>query len=284
MTQFTMLIIVAIAYSIIAPLVTGFAAIGIFLFYFAFRYNILYVYDTNADTKGLLYPRALQQLFVGLYIAQICIIGLLAVALPRGKGAIGPFVLMILLLVITVLYHLSLNAALSPLLKYLPKTLDAEERKAANAENGAYQEGKEEAKEEGKGEAKDSLQPVETPTTAPRHPKPNMLVKFLKPHIYNDYATMRRLVPEHVTPDDEIDDSLIKVAYLPPSVWDEVPRLVVPRDAGGVSGHEVIESGKVVPITDAGATLNDKNKIVVDDAKMGELFFLEKQQRMKYEH
>jgi len=270
------LLVIAIAYSIIAPLVTGFAAIGIFLFYFAFRYNILYVYDTNADTKGLLYPRALQQLFVGLYIAQICIIGLLAVALPRGKGAIGPFVLMILLLVITVLYHMSLNAALSPLLKYLPKTLHAEEMRIANAENGGYQNGKDEEKE--------SPELVETAANAPRHPKPNMLTKFLKPHIYNDYATMRRLVPEHVTPDDEIDDGLIKVAYLSPSVWDEVPRLIVPRDAGGISGNEVVESGKIVPITDAGATLNEKNNIVVDDAKMGELFFLEKQQRMKYEH
>jgi hypothetical protein len=266
---------VAIAYSIIAPLVTGFAAIGIFLFYFAFRYNILFVYDTNADTKGLLYPRALQQLFVGLYIAQICIIGLLAVALPRGKGAIGPFVLMILLLVFTALYHISLNAALSPLLKYLPKTLHAEEMRVANAENADYSNGK---------EGKEGLEPVDSVATAPRHPKPNMLAKFLKPHIYNDYATMRRLVPEHVTPHDEVDDSLVNVAYLPPSVWNEVPRLIVPRDAGGVSGHEVVESGRIVPITDAGATLNEKNNIVVDDSKMGELFFLEKQQRMKYEH
>jgi calcium permeable stress-gated cation channel len=279
MARSTMLIVAAIAYSIIAPLVTGFAAIGIFLFYFAFRYNILYVYDTNADTKGLLYPRALQQLFVGLYIAQICIIGLLAVALPRGKGAIGPFVLMILLLIFTALYHVSLNAALSPLLKYLPKTLHAEEMRAANAENAVYQNGK-----EGQEEGKESAELAETPVTAPRHPKPNMLAKFLKPHIYNDYATMRRLVPEHVTPHDEVDDSLISVAYLPPSVWNEVPRLIVPRDAGGVSGHEVVESGRIVPITDAGATLNEKNKIVVDDTKMGELFFLEKQQRMKYEH
>jgi hypothetical protein len=186
---------------------------------------------------------------------------------------------MILLLVITALYHVSLNAAIGPLLKFLPKTLEAEERRAAtvvsgeNGENGTQEEYN-----------KENPEAVDSAVLAPRHKKPSMIAKFLKPHIYNDYATMRRLVPEHVTPDDEIDESLVKEAYMPPSVWDEVPRLIVPRDEGGISGHEVIESGKVVPITDSGATLDEKNKIVLDDAKMGELYFLEKKQRMKYEH
>jgi hypothetical protein len=60
-----------------------------------------------------------------------------------------------------------------------------------------------------------------------------------------------------------------------------VPRLIIPRDPIGMSSHEVRESGKVVPITDAGAYLNEKNKIIVDDDEMSRLYFAEKSNRMK---
>ncbi len=51
---------IAITYGAIAPLVLGFAAIGLYLFYFAYRYNLLYVSNADIDTKGMIYPRALQ--------------------------------------------------------------------------------------------------------------------------------------------------------------------------------------------------------------------------------
>jgi len=89
-------------------------------------------------------------------------------------------------------------------------------------------------------------------------------------------------MPNEITTDDDESASqvLSRDAYLPPSVWAEVPRLIIPRDPAGISGPEVIESGKIVPITDAGATLNEKNKIVCDDDKMAELYFKEKSQAM----
>jgi len=39
----------------------------------------------------------------------------------------------------------------------------------------------------------------------------------LKPHIYNDYATMRRLVPEMIDEDDDVESDLVADAYLPPA-------------------------------------------------------------------
>ena len=39
------------------------------LFYLAYRYNILFVSETSVDTQGLIYPRALKQLFTGVYLA-----------------------------------------------------------------------------------------------------------------------------------------------------------------------------------------------------------------------
>jgi hypothetical protein len=269
------LCVIAIAYSVIAPLVTGFSAIGLFLFYFAYRYNVLYVYTTGPDTKGLLYPRALQQLFVGLYIAEICLVGLLATSTGKNfKGALGPLILSILLLVFTALYHVALNSAISPLLKYLPKSLDAEEKKAAKI-----------ISHDGELDGKNGvdMEPVSSVVLAPKHAKPSMLTKFLKPHIYCDYATMRRLIPTEVNPDEDIDPALANDAYLTPSVWNEVPRLIIPRDPVGMSGVEVVESGKIVPMTDAGAVLDEKNKMVLDEPKMAELYFAEKEQKMGYE-
>jgi hypothetical protein len=103
---------------VIAPIVLGFAAAGLAVVYVVYRYNLIYVYDSEHDTRGLHYPRALQQTLIGLYLAEVCLIGLLALG-----GGLGPLFLMILLLVLTVLVHISLNDALGPLLYNIPRTL-----------------------------------------------------------------------------------------------------------------------------------------------------------------
>jgi calcium permeable stress-gated cation channel len=54
---YTNLFVIAICYAAIAPLVLGFAAVGLYFFYFAYRYNMLFVSNANVDTKGRIYPR-----------------------------------------------------------------------------------------------------------------------------------------------------------------------------------------------------------------------------------
>ncbi|KAI5304011.1 hypothetical protein KEM56_006959 [Ascosphaera pollenicola] len=127
---FTNMAVIAITYSCIAPLILGFASFGLFLVYHAYRYNLLFVYDCDIDTKGLVYPRALQQLLTGIYLAEVCLLGLFAI-----KGAIGPLVMMILSLIATALGHIALNEALRPLLEGLPKSLDEEEVEEAEEED-----------------------------------------------------------------------------------------------------------------------------------------------------
>lgn len=249
---FTNLLVIALCYAAIAPLVMGFAAIGLYLFYFAYRYNLMFVSNANIDTKGRIYPRALQQLFVGLYIAEICLIGLFAIATGHSRGALGPLILMILFLIFTALYNIALNSALDPLLNYLPKSLDAEERGLVEAERNAAS-----------GEPVDPEKAaVIIPKEATPHKRPNMLTKFLRPDIYTDYHTMRRLVPKDIpieyTPEGEEE------AYFHPSVTSRTPLLWIPRDPVGMSAKEVHESSRVIPITDEGAYLDDKNKVVWD--------------------
>jgi hypothetical protein len=235
----------------------GFATIGMSLFYLAYRYNVLFVTDSQIDTKGLIYPRALQQLLTGVYLAEVCLIGLFAIA-----GAYGPLVMLIVLLVFTVLYHTQLNAALDPLLNNLPKSLEIEEESlrgipaalVADPSNGSeYPE-----KQTGKGAAPI---PVTTETK-----KANFFTKFFKPHIYSDYLTLRQLVPHgQLVADALYDEVVARNAYYPPSVTSETPLLWIPRDDGGISRQEVAHTAKVIPITDEGCTLDEKNKLVWDE-------------------
>jgi len=248
----------------------GFGAIGLTLFYLAYRYNILYVYDLNIDTKGLVYPRALQQIFVGLYLAEVCLIGLFAIQLNNGPGAIGPFVMLIMLLIFTALYQLSLNEAIGPLLMYLPKTLDAEERNLLEVENGFEGGGQEDAyRGDSHGEASLSHHKEEGPlaTSHPSHPankkKPSMLTKFLKPHVYSDYNEMRKMVP-HEFAQIQYGPEIERDAFFNPSVTTPTPVLWIPRDACGVSRQEVRDTGRVLPISDECARFDEKNRIVWD--------------------
>lgn len=255
---YTNLFVIAICYAAIAPLVLGFAAIGLFLFYFAYRYNLLFVSNAVIDTKGLVYPRALQHLFVGLYVAEVCLIGLFAIATGSSIGALGPLILMIVFLIFTALYQLSLNAAMGPLLTYLPKSLDAEEQRLLSLDNGVAEEG-----DYAEGSAKEARTMNGAQEVAPApHKKPNFFVKWLRPDIYTDYETMRRMVPKdiavHYT--QQAEDT----AFFNPSIVSETPLLWIPRDPMGISRQEVHDTSRVIPITDDGAYLDEKNKVCWD--------------------
>lgn len=114
--------VIALAYAVIAPVILIFAALGMWFTYIIWRYNLIFVIQPELDTKGLFYPRALTHLTVGMYLAEICLIGLFFI-----NSAMGPGVLMILLLVVTALVHYSLVQAIFPLLHNLPQTLKLEE-------------------------------------------------------------------------------------------------------------------------------------------------------------
>jgi len=197
------------------------------------------------DTKGRVYPRALQHLFVGLYIAEICLIGLFAIGTGESVGALGPLILMIVFMVFTALYHISLNSALTPLIDYLPKSLESEEQRLLEEDRAAENNEKREAE----------LGP------AP-HEKPGILKKFLRPDIFTDYSTLRRLVPKEI--EIRYEPQVEENAYFHPAVNAEVPLLWIPRDPMGISKQEIRDTEKIIPMTDESASLDEKNKIVWD--------------------
>lgn len=96
------------------------------LFWFVYRYNTLYVTKFRFDTGGLLFPRAINQLFTGLYVMEVCLIGLFfLVRDENGEVACeGQAICMIVVLILTAGYQILLNEAFGPLIRYLPITLE----------------------------------------------------------------------------------------------------------------------------------------------------------------
>ncbi|CAI7611764.1 unnamed protein product [Penicillium glandicola] len=277
---FTLLTVIAIVYSCIAPLVMGFGTIGLYLFYFAYRYNMLYVSNATIDTQGRCYTRGLQHLTIGCYLSMVCLIGLFAMGSGANTMALGPLILMIIFLIFVILYHLSMNTAMEPLLNYLPKNLEAEEESLLAAEKANLGSLNEKSKTEDVTGPTDSI-------SAPRDsgvanvdngigsvdsaekgltvssstaPKPNVFTKFLRPDLYHSYHEMRKLVPgssEIVTYTEEAE----RDAYCHPAVTAQPPLLWIPRDALGVSSQEVAHTSRVIAITDEDAYLDEKLKI-----------------------
>ncbi|KAL4887752.1 hypothetical protein BDV59DRAFT_14491 [Aspergillus ambiguus] len=268
---FTLLTVIAITYACIAPLVLGFATIGLYLFYFAYRYNMLYVSNADIDTQGKVYMRALQHITVGCYLLMVCLIGLFAIGTASNQVAVGPLILMIIFLVFIVLYHVSLNQAIEPLINYLPKNLEAEEEALLAREKTDMSQSYGEQCDNGvpssavkNDGARDSsvgnVDSAEKGLTGHSEPKPNFLIKYFRPDKYSSYEHMRRLVPEaseavSYPPEVERD------AYFHPSITSQPPLLWIPRDEMGISRQEVAHSMRVIPITDEDAWLDEKNHI-----------------------
>ncbi|TPX20178.1 hypothetical protein DIZ76_016066 [Coccidioides immitis] len=254
---FTNMVVIAITYSCIAPIILGFSSLGLYLVYQAYRYNLLFVYDSTVDTKGLIYPRALKQVLTGIYLAEICLIGLFAI-----KGAIGPLILMGIFAIVTAVAHISLNDALSPLLSALPRTLDNED----DVEEEIIGTGSEGCSSSSINDPEKGIAQATVTHTELIGRRARLRKKFLKfttwllhPSTYADYASLRKKVRQDpgITYGQEVDDN----AYYPPSVTSPTPLLWVPRDARGVSRQEVALTRTVIPITDEGAHLDEKNKV-----------------------
>lgn len=256
------LVVVAITYSAIAPLVLGFATIGLCLYYVAYRYNLLFVQTSAVDTKGLTYAKALNHTLVGCYLGVICLIGLTAI-----QFAAPALVLSIILLVIMILYHMSLSSSMKPLCHYLPRSLEAEEAALlANTEGLGHNNHANGNKEAMGGEDKAQVTGASYEKSVNgalnrTHGKVSMFKRWTRPDIYCNYDAMRKLVPHdfvdiHYTPEQERD------AYQHPSVTDTVPLLWIPRDEMGISRQECMHTNKVTPMTDDGAYFNEKGKVV----------------------
>ncbi|KAG6008416.1 hypothetical protein E4U21_004438 [Claviceps maximensis] len=345
---YTTMGVIALSYAFIAPLVLIFAAGGMFVTQMVWKYNLMYVLDSDMDSKGLFYPRALIHLTIGLYLAEICLIGLLAL-----KSAFAPLALMVLFFIFTGLVHFSLSDAIAPLLLNLPQTLPLEgeiqeEEKAkarreqelaqarldtddgggrpgaandyydaeqvfGNEEHVVHSDDDDDDDEEdtpdeaAASEAEHQITGTRAVEGAasiaatlkewfqdkfqqkldakiqqsgiknllnklkfgPRDNKhtsdkpPGFLARWLHPEEYEDFVALRKTIPSEQFPAVEYPLDFSKRCYLAPEMWAAKPVLWIPRDEARVSRQEVAHTRKYTPISDSGAELDDKGRIIV---------------------
>jgi len=102
----TVYAVIVTGYMVISPIINGFGACFFLLSAFAYKYLFTWVWDQpkSMDTGGRFFPKAINHVFVGLYVQEICLCALFFLARnENGKvSAIPQAVLMIILIVITV--------------------------------------------------------------------------------------------------------------------------------------------------------------------------------------
>ena len=114
---------IGIIYSVISPLIIIMMIITFSLFWFTYRYQMIYVSYAKAETNGLIFPKAVNQLFTGVYFLELCLIGLFIL---QHEYCVPHVIVMVVTLVFTILFQIVLNRAFGPLFTYLPITFEDE--------------------------------------------------------------------------------------------------------------------------------------------------------------
>ncbi|CAJ2504972.1 Uu.00g123660.m01.CDS01 [Anthostomella pinea] len=258
--KFANFAIIAIAYSCIAPLVLGFAGIGLGLYYFSYRYNLLYVIQPKIDTKGQAYTLALQHLLTGVYIAELALIGIFGLS-----KATGPSIMLAVLFIVTILYNVLMNKYLSPLEKFLPSDL------ASASEEGDESTPLLSGAEEGRSQMSSHIQRLGQRAHVPSHVSQHVVdptARFFEPHVFATYESMKTWVhsgDHYDIEEDEVPEykeEQLKKAYLNPALTSPTPLIWLARDGMGASKSEVQENGeRGLKASDEGAWIDEKGRV-----------------------
>lgn len=226
----------------------GFAAAGLSLYYFSYRYNLIYVIQPKVDTKGQAYTLALQHLLTGVYIAELALIGFFGL-----RNAKGPSIMTGVLFILTVLYNALMDKYMSPLEKFLPADLVSSSTAGDDDETTPLLPGAAE-EEEGRGTRRSVADHIVKPTS-----------QFFDPRAFASYDFMRAWIRDGAAHDGgggpeapEYTDEQLDRAYLHPALTSRTPLVWMPRDAMRASGNEVRESEACgLRASDEGAWLDD---------------------------
>jgi hypothetical protein len=243
-------------------LVLGFAAIGLALFYYSYRYQLLFTVQPKIDTKGHCYTLALQQILTGVYIAELCLIGLFSL-----RSAFGPLVMIVLLFLATIIFNYTTNRYLAPLELYLPAdiALESEDDEQAPLLSSTEQ-GEADALRNGESrvERLSSRSHVPSKVISP-------VAQFLQPHIFASHTAMKAWLREgdyDLDDEPEYSEDEVKKAYLNPAYTSKTPVVWLARDSMGVSTNETKENESAgIKCSDQGAWIDEDGNLKwsVDD-------------------
>lgn len=286
---FTNLACITLAYAIISPLIIAFASVAYYLVYIAYCHNLTYVFTEGPDARGSHYPRALFQTFTGIYLGQVCLLGLFVV----GKGW-GPIVLQLIGLGCTVFCHLNMNEAFDHLLTVVPidtmkpldgvshtssfngqsdykekvldkkrlarsaNTFDKLERELAEDAEATLQVKNDMNVNVFEPENEKALVPLLADRDYKNTRSSNFLVQFIRPDVFLNFRHAKELLPACYNIEPVYEDN--KHAYDEPIVSQKMPTLWIPADPMGLSKIEIEENSKFINITDENTSFNEKGR------------------------
>lgn len=277
--KFTNFAVIALVYSCISPLVLGFATVGLSLFYAAYKYNLLFVVQPKIESKGKCYTRALKQILAGVYIGELCLVGLFGLRKAKGPG-----IMLVVLFVATIAYHFFGNRFLNPLEDHFPDRI-------LSGDQGQDQDEEEDDAEQqpllaGGADADDGA-PEPDPHGASRihhlgremHVPRRVLdpvARFCEPHVYASRKAMRAFLAGTTSADSgsepRYSEEEVRNAYQNPSLRSKTPLLWLPRDGNGLSRKEIEalrEEG--LEASDEGAWVDDKGNVEFDRDRLRSL-------------
>lgn len=167
-------------YSIISPLMLIFVSCTFGLFWVAYRHNYYYVQRVKVDTHGLLFNNAISQLFAGVYVLEMALIGLFFLVRDTQDNVAckSQAIIMIVVLILTAGFHFIMEQRLAPLYEFLPIALedaavDAEKLRFLGSDDneGDVTAGDAAARESGSGEG-DPILPMDVNTAIAVHVHP----------------------------------------------------------------------------------------------------------------
>ncbi|KAF2192714.1 DUF221-domain-containing protein [Zopfia rhizophila CBS 207.26] len=265
--KYTNFTVIAIAYSCVAPLVLGFAAVGLSMFYFSYRYMLLYTVQSTIDTKGHSYTLALQQLLTGVYLAELCLIGLFGI-----RQATGPSIMIAVLFIVTIVYNATMNRYFTPLEKFLPADL------AIESEDGDEETPLLSSVEEGHSES--NIQRLGQRAHVPAQVL-DPIARFFEPHIFASYKAMKAWLKDGEFDEGDVPEYKeedVKKAYLNPAFTSGTPLVWLARDGMGVSRNEVREcEEKGLKASDQGAWVDEKGRVKWNVKDFGEIPIFEEE-------
>jgi hypothetical protein len=223
---------------------------------------LLYTVQPKIDTKGHCYTLALQQILTGVYIAELCLIGLFSL-----RKATGPLIMIVALLVATIIFNYFTNRYFAPLEQFLPADLALE---AENDEQAPLLSAAEEGEADALRSSESNIDRISSRTRVPAKVV-TPVARFLQPHIFASHTAMREWIREGDFDADDVpeySDEDVKKAYLNPAYTSKTPVVWLAKDPMGVSSNEVNETDTAgIKCSDKGAWIDEKGNLKwsVDD-------------------
>uniref|UniRef100_A0A914Q011 Uncharacterized protein n=1 Tax=Panagrolaimus davidi TaxID=227884 RepID=A0A914Q011_9BILA len=244
-------------------------------FYIANTCYQIYVQEPNiTDNRGKFYPRALMQLFTGIYLGELCL-----VALFVFKKNWATVVLEIVWIVVTAAVHIYLTWKYVPLFDAVPLSAIKYASGDSSYLYPYHDHGSSEIKFVGQNYWKadnrfnvsySDQALIDLPNTtnmdinAPQRLSPiNWLIKFFNPK-KETFELIRSMMPRAYFKYVEYFPAFIDTAYYDPVVSDEKPVIWIAKDNMGLSDIEMEKAQQFgVDISNDNATLDENGDIIL---------------------